>query len=54
MNIVTEPHIAGKPISDKPRARPVRLVRWFINVGQVLALLVGALVGFNAFRDHAI
>jgi membrane fusion protein, multidrug efflux system len=54
MNIVTEPHIAGKPISDKPRARPVRLVRWFIIVGLVLALLVGALVGFNAFRDHAI
>src|SRR6185437_12833810 len=54
MNIVTEPHIAGKPINDKPRARPVRLVRWFIIVGLVLALLVGALVGFNAFRDHAI
>jgi len=54
MNIVTEPHIAGKPISDKPRARPVRMVRWFAIVGLVLALLVGALVGFNAFRDHAI
>jgi len=54
MNIVTEPHIAGKPINDKPRARPVRMVRWFIIVGLLLALLVGALVGFNAFRDHAI
>jgi multidrug efflux system membrane fusion protein len=54
MNIVTEPKISGKPISDKPRARPVRMVRWFIIVGLLLALLVGALVGFNAFRDHAI
>jgi multidrug efflux system membrane fusion protein len=54
MNIVTEPHIAGKPITDKPRARPVRMVRWFIIVGLLLVLLVGALVGFNMFRDHAI
>jgi membrane fusion protein, multidrug efflux system len=54
MNIVTESHIAGKPINDKPRARPVRMVRWFVIVGLLLALLVGALVGFNAFRDHAI
>jgi multidrug efflux system membrane fusion protein len=54
MNIVTEPNIAGKPINDKARARPVRMVRWFIIVGLLLALLVGALVGFNAFRDHAI
>jgi membrane fusion protein, multidrug efflux system len=54
MNIVTEPHISGKPITDKPRARPVRMVRWFIIVGLLLVLLVGALVGFNMFRDHAI
>ena len=54
MNIATEAYISGKPISDKPRARPVRMVRWFIIVGLLLALLVGALVGFNAFRDHAI
>ncbi|SDS65121.1 efflux RND transporter periplasmic adaptor subunit [Bradyrhizobium canariense] len=54
MNIATEAHIAGKPIVEKPRARPVRMVRWFIIVGLLLALLVGALVGFNAFRDHAI
>jgi multidrug efflux system membrane fusion protein len=32
----------------------VRMVRWFIIVGFVLALLVGALVGFNAFRSHMI
>jgi multidrug efflux system membrane fusion protein len=54
MNIVTEPHLSGKPISDKPRARPIRMLRWFIIVGLLLALLVGALVGFNAFRSHMI
>jgi membrane fusion protein, multidrug efflux system len=50
MNIVTEAHISGQPIAEKPRARPVRMVRWFIIVGLLLALLVGALVGFNSFR----
>jgi multidrug efflux system membrane fusion protein len=54
MNIATEAHIAGKPIVEKQRQRPIRMVRWFIIVGLLLALLVGALVGFNAFRDHAI
>ncbi len=54
MNIVTESHILGQPITEKPRARPVRMVRWFIIVGLALALLVGALVGFNAFRSHMI
>jgi membrane fusion protein, multidrug efflux system len=54
MNIVTEANIEGKPITEKPRARPVRMVRWFAIVGLLLALLVGALVGFNAFRSHMI
>src|ERR1700733_7828113 len=54
MNIVTQANIAGQPIVEKPRARPVRMVRWFIIVGLLLVLLVGALVGFNMFRDHAI
>jgi multidrug efflux system membrane fusion protein len=54
MNIVTEAHISGKAITDKPHTRPVRMVRWFIIVGLSLALLVGALVGFNAFRSHMI
>jgi multidrug efflux system membrane fusion protein len=54
MNIVTEAHISGKAIADKAHARPVRMVRWFIIVGLLLALLVGALVGFNAFRSHMI
>jgi membrane fusion protein, multidrug efflux system len=54
MNIVTEANIAGKPITDKARARPIRMLRWFIIVGLSLALLVGGLVGFNAFRSHMI
>jgi multidrug efflux system membrane fusion protein len=54
MNIQTESHIAGKPIAEKPRARPVRTVRWFIIIGSLLVLVVGALVGFNAFRSHMI
>jgi multidrug efflux system membrane fusion protein len=54
MNIATEPKLSGKPLDDKTRARPVRMVRWFIIVGLALALLVGALVGFNAFRSHMI
>src|SRR3979409_277311 len=54
MNIVTEGNISGRVISEKPRARPVRMTRWFIIVGLLLALLVGALVGFNAFRSHMI
>ncbi|MEO6843472.1 MAG: efflux RND transporter periplasmic adaptor subunit [Bradyrhizobium sp.] len=54
MNIATEAHIAGKPVADKPKARPIRMVRWFIIVGLLLALLVGGLVGFNAFRSHMI
>jgi membrane fusion protein, multidrug efflux system len=54
MNIVTEAHISGKPIADKAHKRPVRLVRWFIIVGLLLTLLVGGLVGFNAFRSKMI
>jgi multidrug efflux system membrane fusion protein len=54
MNIVTEPHISGKPIADKPHKRPVRMVRWFIIIGLLLALLVGGLVWFNYFRSKMI
>ncbi len=54
MNIVTEAHIAGKRIADKPVARPVRPVRWFIIVGLLLAVLVGGLVWFNSFRNQMI
>lgn len=54
MNIVTEANIAGRPVGEKPRARPVRMVRWFIIVGLLLALLVGGLVWFQSFRSHMI
>jgi len=54
MNVVTESSISGRPIGEKPIGRPVRMVRWFVIVGLLLALLVGALVGFNAFRSHMI
>ena len=54
MNIVTEPKLSGKPISDKLHKRPVRLVRWFIVVGTLLAVLVGGLVWFNYFRGKMI
>jgi multidrug efflux system membrane fusion protein len=54
MNIVTEANISGRAITEKPRARPIRMVRWFIIVGLLLALLVGGLVGFNTFRSHMI
>ena len=54
MNIVTEPHISGQPIMEKAPKRPVRMVRWFIIVGLLLVLLVGAFVGFNYIRANAI
>src|ERR1700692_4397931 len=54
MNIVTEANISGRVITEKPRARPVRMVRWFIIVGLLLAVLVGGLVGFNASRTKMI
>jgi len=54
MNIATEANISGKPIAEQSRKRPVRMIRWFIIVGLLLALLVGSLVGFNAFRSHMI
>jgi multidrug efflux system membrane fusion protein len=54
MNIVTESNISGKPIADKTHKRPVRMLRWFIIIGLGLTLLVGALVGFNAFRSKMI
>jgi multidrug efflux system membrane fusion protein len=54
MNIATEPKIAGKPIVEQPRKRPVRMVRWFIIVGLLLAALVGGFVWFNHFRGQMI
>jgi membrane fusion protein, multidrug efflux system len=54
MNIVTEANISGRVVTEKSRARPVRMTRWFIIVGLLLAVLVGGLVGFNAFRTKMI
>jgi multidrug efflux system membrane fusion protein len=44
---------APRATVEKPRPRP-RMVKWFIIVGLLLALLVGALVGFNSFRSMKI
>lgn len=46
--------VSARDLGEKPHARPVRKTRWFIIVGLLLALLVGGLVGFNAFRAHMI
>jgi membrane fusion protein, multidrug efflux system len=54
MNIVNESHISGEPITEKPKRRPVRMVRWFIIVGLALTVLVGGLVYFNYFRGKMI
>ena len=54
MNIVTKTRISGRAIGEKPHARPVRMTRWLIIVGLSLAVLVGGLVGFNAFRTKMI
>jgi multidrug efflux system membrane fusion protein len=54
MNIVTESHIAGRPIAEKPATRPVRMVLWFAVIGALLAALVGGLVWFNHFRGEMI
>ena len=54
MNILREANISGRAIGEKPHARPVRMTRWFIMVGSLLAVLVGGLVGFNAFRTKMI
>lgn len=54
MTLATETPPAARSAPEKPRPRPVRLTRWFIIVGVLLAILVSALVGFNAFRNHMI
>src|SRR5207253_1238919 len=56
MTIATERGVTAPRslIEEKPKHRPVRKLRWFLIVGLVLALLVGGLVGFNAFRGKMI
>lgn len=54
MNIAAEANISGKPITEPPKKRPVKMLRWFIIVGLGLVLIVGAFVGFEAFRAKMI
>jgi multidrug efflux system membrane fusion protein len=54
MNVATEPKISGKPVTEPPRKRPVRMLRWFVIVGSLLAALVGGFVWFNYFRGQMI
>ena len=61
MNIATEANITGKPanltgkpLNEPPIKRPVKMVRWFIIIGLGLVLIVGAFVGFEAFRSSMI
>src|SRR5665213_3680070 len=51
MNIVTEPKISGRPIVEGQRKRPIRLLRWFIIIGALLAVVVGGIVYFNYWRE---
>src|SRR5262249_49279513 len=51
MNIATEPKLSGKPIDEKGRKRPVRMVRWFIIVGLILGVVVGGIVYFQFWKD---
>ncbi len=54
MDAKTSPSQQTPPLGDTSRAKPVRLTRWFVIIGAALLLLVGAIVGFNAFRNHMI
>ncbi|WP_420135880.1 efflux RND transporter periplasmic adaptor subunit [Rhodopseudomonas sp.] len=54
MTVATDTPPAARSAPEKPRPKPTRPIRWFIIVGLLLALLVGGIVGFNAFRNHMI
>ena len=54
MNIAAEANIKGKPVNESPKKRPVKMLRWTIIVGLGLVLIVGAFVGFEAFRANMI
>jgi multidrug efflux system membrane fusion protein len=53
-NIAGKPAHAGKPLNERPPKRPIKMIRWFIIVGLGLVLIVGAFVGFEAFRANMI
>jgi multidrug efflux system membrane fusion protein len=46
--------VSTQHLREASRIRPVRMKRWFVIIGLLLAVLVGGLVGFNAFRAHMI
>ncbi|MCP9625909.1 efflux RND transporter periplasmic adaptor subunit [Rhodopseudomonas palustris] len=54
MTVATDTPPSARSAPEKPRPRPARTIRWFIIVGLLLTLLVGGIVGFNAFRNHMI
>ena len=54
MDAKTSPSQQSPLQSEKPQRKPVRTRRWLIIVGGALLLLVVAIVGFNAFRNHMI
>jgi membrane fusion protein, multidrug efflux system len=55
MTISSETDVRSRAAYEAPAsARPVRSKLWFAIVAVLLALLVGGLWGFNAFRDHMI
>jgi multidrug efflux system membrane fusion protein len=54
MTISQEAEAPVRTPRDAVRKRPIRLRRWFIIVGVLLAVLVGAIWGFNTFRNHMI
>jgi multidrug efflux system membrane fusion protein len=54
MTLATEAPAAPRASIEKPRPRPVKLVKWFIIVGLLLGLLVTGIVGFNYIRANAI
>ncbi|QDM16486.1 efflux RND transporter periplasmic adaptor subunit [Tardiphaga sp. vice278] len=54
MTLASEASAAPRAGGEKPRPRPIRMVKWFIIVGILLGLLVTAIVGFNYIRANAI
>ena len=54
MTLASEASAAPRTGGEKPRPRPVKMVRWFIIIGILLGVLVTAIVGFNYIRANAI
>jgi len=54
MNIAAEANISGKPISESPKKRPVKMVRWFVIVGALLTVVVGGIAYFENWRANLI